>query len=129
MLSLGEPRFHVTLLPCRPSLPPTSSLGTVAAAPLHSTTRDGGGEGGPGEEEEERRLVDAVAAAAAFKRVAAQAAAAAAGGLLSGGGSNVVEAEGSAQLPPQPYGPFRPFLAPVLTNRRITRQDHFQDVR
>ena len=130
VLSLGEPRLHVTPLPCPPSTsPPPSSLGAVTTVPPSTSTHDGGGEGGP--EEEDRRLVDAVAAAAAFRRVSTQAAAAAAGGLFSnnGGGSNAVEAEGSAQQPPQPYGLCRPFLAPVLTNRRITREDHFQDVR
>ena len=135
VLSLGEPRFHVTLLPCPPSPLPPSSSRAVATVPLHTTARHGGGEDGsedhPEEEEEDRHLEEAVAAAAAFRRVAMQAAAATGGPLAScgGGGGNADEAEGSSQQPPQPHGPFRPFLAPVLTNRRITREDHFQDVR
>ncbi len=60
------------------------------------------------------RLADAVSAAMAFRRVAAQAA----GGATVGGSHTAAD-----------YGPSRPYIAPVLANRRITTESHFQDVR
>ena len=53
VLSLGEPRFHVTLLPCPPSPLPPSSSRAVATVPLHTTARHGGGEDGSEDHPEE----------------------------------------------------------------------------
>ncbi len=74
-------------------------------------------------------LEQAALAAAAFKRL--QAAAVDPGSWQGEGGSSGSSSSSSSSsssaLPA--HGPHRPFMAPVLANRRLTAARHFQDTR
>ena len=71
--------------------------------------------------------MDIVSLAAAFRRVADQASGHVAPGHESRGPEE--GASSSSVRTDEVYGPWRPFLADVLANERITSADHFQDTR
>lgn len=118
-LQLGPPKYTAT---------PLAPSDGAAASP--------GGEGGLaiglGAASEDDHQRAAVAAAAAFRAVAREASglppeeppagAMAAGGAAAGGGEPACA--GLA-----PAGPWRPFMALLLANERLTAPDHFQDTR
>ena len=115
-LQLGPPKFDVEL------------LGAPAADDDGSDDDDGqddGASGGGGgserrREREERRQREAVAAAAAFRAVAREAS-----GLPAEPEASAANGDAAAA----PHGPWRPFMAPLLVNRRLTSPGHFQDTR
>jgi sulfite reductase alpha subunit-like flavoprotein len=75
------------------------------------------------QQEQEQELIDqAVAAAAAFRKVAAEAAGM---GNPNYAASPAVSAAGGGAT----YGPWQPFMAPLLINKRVTSANHFQDTR
>ncbi|KAG2446563.1 hypothetical protein HYH02_008550 [Chlamydomonas schloesseri] len=83
---------------------------------------DGGGGGGLAAH---CRLAEAAAAATDFRRLL-QAAAGAAPPEAGGGEGGGAEAAAAGTAS---YGPWRPYLARLVANRRITAPDHFQDTR
>lgn len=105
-LQLGPPKFRVTLLPLE-----AGHRNGLAAA-------NGGANGGGGalgkQQQEEAWMEEAVAAAAAFRAVSLEASGLAPEEAGGGGGG---------------HGPWRPFMAPLLVNERLTASDHFQDTR
>jgi hypothetical protein len=109
-LQLGPPKYRVTLL----GPEPPHANGTAA-------------EGA----DEDARQRAAVEAAAAFRAVMAEASGlpAAAAPLSGGGGGGGDGAAQRQQQEQQQHGPWRPFFAPLLVNRRLTSPDHFQDTR
>jgi hypothetical protein len=118
-LDIGEPRFTITLLP-----PPGTSLHNQMCADNNSQHANGTAQSS---DAQWQRAVDAFVG---FQRVAA----AAAGylppepqpsGIATSGEPQQVGVQGSRPA----HGPWRPYLAPVLVNRRITAADHFQDTR
>ena len=72
-----------------------------------------------------------VSLAAAFRRVADRASGHMAMSVAQSHKSRGPEegASSSSAITDESYGPWRPFLADVLANERITSQDHFQDTR
>lgn len=102
LLQLTPPKYKVSLLPA----PPTDQQ----QAPLTPQHR------------EQLLIEQAVAAAAVFRAVAAEAS-----------GSSIQDTaaapDGSSMVKGQQYGPWRPFMAPVLVNQRVTSVDHFQETR
>ncbi|GBF88274.1 hypothetical protein Rsub_00986 [Raphidocelis subcapitata] len=120
-LRLGPPKFRVTLLG------PGDGAGAGPAAANANGAAKGpgaGAEGGGSDHSEEERLqLEAVAAAAAFRAVAAEASGLPPGPEAAAGNT---AAAAAAAAPP---GPWRPFMAPLLVNRRLTAAGHFQDTR
>jgi len=112
-LQLGPPKYKVTLLPS-------------AAAAAMANGAAANGTGGEHEAQEECWQREAVAAAAAFRAVSMEASGLPPG--TSNGSAPPPSASAAAAQPPH-YGPWRPFMAPLLVNRRLTSQDHFQDTR
>jgi sulfite reductase alpha subunit-like flavoprotein len=101
LLQLTPPKYKVSLLPA----PPTDQQ----QAQLTPQQR------------EQLLIEQAVAAAAAFRAVAGEA---------SGSSTHDTAATpGSSTVNGQQYGPWRPFMAPVLVNHRVTSVDHFQETR
>jgi sulfite reductase alpha subunit-like flavoprotein len=78
-----------------------------------------------GVQREQQLIEQAAAAAAAFRRVAAEAAGAAGMAAASGGS----ESSSSGGSDGSGFGPWRPFMAPLRVNRRVTAQGHFQETR
>lgn len=78
--------------------------------------------------QEQHIIEQAVAAAAAFRAVAAQAA-----GMSNSSSvvSPAARSEHSTSSSPQTpaYGPWQPFMAPLVVNQRVTSSDHFQETR
>jgi sulfite reductase alpha subunit-like flavoprotein len=108
LLQLGPPKYRLTYLPAAPAGK------QVAEQQPHCT---------PGQQEEEL-IEQAVAAAAAFRAVAAEAAGAAGGSASSSSSHGDASGkDGSC------HGPWRPFMAPLLVNQRVTAADHFQETR
>jgi hypothetical protein len=129
LLQLGPPKYKVTQLPGGPQQPAniarlqqqqqqqqqaaagnSPAAAAAAAAQLH----------------EQHLMEAAVAAAAAFRAVAAEAA-----GMTGGAGAAANGASSNQQQlqQQQQYGPWQPFMAPLLVNERVTSADHFQDTR
>lgn len=122
LLQLGQPKFRVTYL---------GGSGTAQGQALDTstaTTTTSSSQGGcsPGD----AAWQEAVAAGVAFRRVAL-----AASGCPLPPEALAATAGGGAQGPPSSsgsgakHGPWCPFFAPVLANRRITAESHFQDTR
>lgn len=134
MLRLGPLRYTVTLLPHGPACgaaqdghaEPSATAAAAAAAAVVAPT-PGTSAGAAAAQLREQGLQEAaVAAAAAFRAVARAAAGA------THAAEEVVQAVGAAGQQPQPlprHGPWRPFMAPLLQNDRVTLPSHFQDTR
>lgn len=130
LLQLGEPKYRVTYLDHPGPQPANGSSGTSDQAASSS------GQAG-------QQWVEAVRAAAAFQRVAAAAAGSpwegaggGQGGQQQGEGASMPSQPGTqsqsaeaAQAFPGGYGPWRPYMARVAANTRITAESHFQDTR
>ncbi|KIY95289.1 hypothetical protein MNEG_12672 [Monoraphidium neglectum] len=106
-LQLGPPKYKGVLLDG-----PTAA---AAADPALSSSA-----GGAADEEQLQR--EATAAAAGFRAVAAEAS-----GMPAVASAAPGPANGHAGT--LSCGPWRPFFAPLLVNRRLTSPDHFQDTR
>jgi hypothetical protein len=136
VFDLGRPRFTVTYLPREATHPHPGSPHEEGSSQDPLALEDAGRTG-----YEDGQIMETVSVAAAFRRVAERAA----GWSRDDGGDGIV-GEGGQGHPvasssldnaavhedgsgPPRYGPWRPFLAPVLTNRRLTAEGHFQDVR
>ncbi|GLC34942.1 hypothetical protein PLESTM_000256800 [Pleodorina starrii] len=92
----------------------------VTSAPAAAAAASGGGL------EAHRRLAEAAAAAADFRRLV----------LYAAGADPAPPPPPGQQEPASPstslpysYGPWRPYLARVAVNRRVTSAEHFQDTR
>jgi hypothetical protein len=127
-LHIGEPRFCITLLP------PDSGSNSPPAA--KSTGHDSQHTNGRAVSVESSDLQwqRAVDAFVGFQRVAA----AAAGylpsepqpsGIATSGEPQQVQVQGVSPGSGPRYGPWRPYLAPLRANQRITAAEHFQDTR
>jgi sulfite reductase alpha subunit-like flavoprotein len=101
LLQLGPPKFKVT------PLGPANGAASGAA---------NGSAGEDAQAREERLQAEAVAAAAAFRAVSMEA-------------CGLAPSEPAAGAAGGPHGAWRPFMAPLLVNRRLTAPDHFQDTR
>jgi hypothetical protein len=108
VFDLGKPRYHVTFLP------------RTAHAPQLG---------------QHKGILNAMSVAADFKKVAESAAGCCSNASFDRAGGRVTSMPNSAHSSKEEkeggsiYGPWRPFLASVLANRRLTAEDHFQDVR
>ncbi|GIL99953.1 hypothetical protein Vretimale_4988, partial [Volvox reticuliferus] len=142
LLELGPPKFRTTWLqPAEAAAAREALAARLQAEQPHVTglydcvrqhppavdsnqfhVDDGGGSGGGGLEAH-RRLAEAVAAAADFRRLA----------MYVSGVEPTPEAAaitvGDRAALSYKYGPWRPYLARVAVNRRVTAADHFQDTR
>lgn len=122
LLRLGAPKYKVACLPAPQQQHIINKQQQyqqqLAAAPDPDTAA---------QIREQHLIEQAVAAAAAFRAVAAEAA-----GMVSSSTSSA-DANGSSgtasDIPGPPYGPWRPFMAPIVTNQRVTAGHHFQDTR
>lgn len=123
LLQLGPPKYKVAYL----TTPQQHSNITkqqqyqqqLAAAPDPATA----------EQIREQQLIEeAAAAAVAFRAVAAEAS-----GMNSSSTSTSAAPGLAAGTPKQDtspcYGPWQPFMAPLVVNQRVTAADHFQDTR
>jgi hypothetical protein len=120
LLQLTPAKYKVTLLPSPPPAAPTPQQ-------IASLTP---------QQREQLRIQQAVDAAAAFRTVAAEAA-----GLAPTPTSSSSTSSGTQQQAVQGsngalalanghvHGPWKPFMAPLLVNRRVTSGDHFQETR
>lgn len=77
-------------------------------------------------QQEQQLIEQAVAAAAAFRAVAAEASGLSSPAATNHSSTNTSSAAAAAA--PQ-FGPWRPFMAPLCVNERVTAADHFQDTR
>lgn len=113
LLQLTPPKYKVTPLPVQPAPPPGQpSAHQQAALSPH--------------QQEQLLIEQAVAAAAAFRAVAAEAS-----GLPPGSPAQPPTAAAAANGHADGclYGPWKPFMAPLLVNMRVTSAEHFQETR
>ena len=101
LIPLGQPRFTVTL--------------QGASSSMQLEQQERGQHPGPPDPQEEAAL-----AAAAFRRLQAAAA-------DPRGWSSTDSSSSGSDAPA--CGPHRPFMAPLLANRRLTAEGHFQETR
>jgi sulfite reductase alpha subunit-like flavoprotein len=122
LLQLTPPKYKVTLLPSPPPGAPTPQQ-LASLSP---------------QQQEQLLLQQAVDAAAAFRTVAAEAAglaptpsssssSAAQQAVQGSSGSSLAHA--NSHVRGTVHGPWKPFMAPLLVNKRVTNPDHFQETR
>jgi hypothetical protein len=118
LLQLGPAKYKVTQLPNGPQQPANIARQQQQQQLLQAAA----GNSAAAEQLREQHLIEqAVAAAAAFRAVAAAAA-----GMATAAAAANGAAQGQQQ---QQYGPWQPFMAPLLINQRVTSAEHFQDTR
>jgi sulfite reductase alpha subunit-like flavoprotein len=111
VLQLTPPKYKVTYLTTAPAAQQQQQQqqqGSLAAVQL-----------------EQLLIEQAVAAAAAFRAVAAQAS----GSSIAGAGAATANGSSSGAINGDVHGPWKPFMAPLLVNDRVTSEDHFQETR
>jgi sulfite reductase alpha subunit-like flavoprotein len=107
LLQLTPPKYKVTYLPAPPAAQ-QQQQGSLTA------------------QQHEQCLVEqAVAAAGAFRAVAAQAS----GSCVADTGAATPNGSSSSAMNGHVHGPWKPFMAPLLVNDRVTSQGHFQETR
>lgn len=109
LLQLTPPKYKVTYLPAPPAAQ-QQQQGSLTA-----------------QEHEQLLIEQAVAAAASFRAVAAQASGSStanAGAAAANGSSS-----NSSAMNGHVHGQWKPFMAPLLVNDRVTSEDHFQETR
>jgi len=104
LLQLTPPKYRITHIPP----PDHQHLSQQQQDPLSPQQR------------EQLLIEQAVAAAAAFRAVAAE---------VSGLTSSSSSSSASNGHAGSSCGPWRPFMAPLLVNKRVTSADHFQETR
>jgi hypothetical protein len=124
LLQLGPPKYKLTQLPGGPQQP-----ANIARLQQQQQQQAAAGNPAAAAQLREQHLIEAaVAAAAAFRAVAAEAS-----GMTGAAAAAAAAANGAAsaeqQQQQQQYGPWQPFMAPLLVNQRVTSADHFQDTR
>jgi sulfite reductase alpha subunit-like flavoprotein len=116
LLQLGPAKYKVTVLPEGPQ----QQVNITRLQQQQQQLQAAAGNPAAAEQLREQHLIEqAVAAAAAFRDVAAAAA----------GMSTAAAQQQQQQQQQQQYGPWKPFMAPLLVNQRVTSADHFQDTR
>lgn len=128
LLQLGPAKYRVTALPGGPQQPANILRQHQHQQQLQALAGDTAARQ---QLQEQHLMQQAVAAAAAFRAVAAEASG------MTGGASSTVAANGAAAngsaaaagQQQQQYGPWHPFMAPLLVNDRVTSASHFQDTR
>uniref|UniRef100_A0A383VDI1 NADPH-dependent diflavin oxidoreductase 1 n=1 Tax=Tetradesmus obliquus TaxID=3088 RepID=A0A383VDI1_TETOB len=123
LLQLGPPKYKVTQLPGGPQQPANIARQQQQQQQLQAAA----GNPAAAKQLREQHLIEqAVAAAAAFRAVAAEAAGMATAAAANGTAQGQQQQQQQQQ---QQYGPWQPFMAPLLINQRVTAADHFQDTR
>ena len=113
LLQLTPPKYRVTPLPAPPPSQPTAQQ-VAALTP---------------QQREQLLIEQAVAAAAAFRAVAAEASGQLPPGSAAQPATAAAGAAANGHTSSCEFGPWRPFMAPLLANRRVTSADHFQETR
>lgn len=108
LLQLTPAKYKVTYLPAPPAGQLTPQQQQARLNP---------------QQREQLLIEQAVAAAASFRAVAAEASGSSMPSTTASSSTSTDTNNG------QRYGPWKPFMAPVLVNKRVTSEDHFQETR